>query len=200
MPHLVILGGRYNGKKIALERSEIRIGRASEGNHLVLRQESISRTHLRLLVDRSGVHVEDLGSTSGTFVNGTRLTHRHRLCDGDELRVGETSLRFQDDSRDSAPSAKVEEPKEAPAPRSPDPLPVSPPVKKSPKPPSVSPGGSERQGESFKRDESRGDFLHEELGQRGAVDQWVIHGLVILGAMGLAYLIHVLMSFWLGGD
>jgi pSer/pThr/pTyr-binding forkhead associated (FHA) protein len=200
VPHLVILGGRYNGKKIALERSEIRIGRASEGNHLVLRQESISRTHLRLLVDRSGVHVEDLGSTSGTFVNGTRLAHRQRLCDGDELRVGETSLRFQEDSGDLSPSVKVEETKEAPAPRPPDPLPASPPVKKSPKPSPVSPGWSELQGDSFKRDESRGGFLREELGQRGVVDQWVIHGLVLLGALGLAYLIHVLMSFWLAGD
>ena len=38
---------------------------------------------------------QDLGSTNGTFVNGTRSTRPRRLAPGDIVRVGETDLRYE---------------------------------------------------------------------------------------------------------
>jgi pSer/pThr/pTyr-binding forkhead associated (FHA) protein len=41
------------------------------------------------------VWLEDIGSTNGTFVNGTQVTRAHRLVPGDVVRAGETDLRFE---------------------------------------------------------------------------------------------------------
>ena len=43
---------------------------------------------------RDGVWLEDIGSTNGTFLNGTRVDRPHRLSPGDVVRVGETDLRY----------------------------------------------------------------------------------------------------------
>ena len=39
--------------------------------------------------------VDDGLSRNGTFVNGERVTRRRRLLDGDELRIGSTTIRFR---------------------------------------------------------------------------------------------------------
>jgi pSer/pThr/pTyr-binding forkhead associated (FHA) protein len=36
-----------------------------------------------------------VGSTNGTFVNGTKLDGPRKLAAGDVIRVGETDLRFE---------------------------------------------------------------------------------------------------------
>ncbi len=43
----------------------------------------------------NGVWLEDLGSTNGTYLNGIRLKKSKRLEPGDEVKVGETDLRFE---------------------------------------------------------------------------------------------------------
>jgi pSer/pThr/pTyr-binding forkhead associated (FHA) protein len=47
----------------------------------------ISRVHCRFTFDDSGLGVEDLGSTNGTFVNGQRI-ERSSLGTGDTLKIG----------------------------------------------------------------------------------------------------------------
>src|SRR6266511_3716374 len=44
---------------------------------------------------QNGVWVQDLGSTNGTYLNGTRLDRPRRLAQGDIVRVGETDLRYE---------------------------------------------------------------------------------------------------------
>jgi pSer/pThr/pTyr-binding forkhead associated (FHA) protein len=39
--------------------------------------------------------VQDLGSTNGTYLNGTRLDRPRRLSRGDIVRIGETDLRYE---------------------------------------------------------------------------------------------------------
>ena len=51
--------------------------------------------HARVEPRRDGVWVEDIGSTNGTYVNGTRLDRPQRLAPGDVVRVGETDLRYE---------------------------------------------------------------------------------------------------------
>jgi pSer/pThr/pTyr-binding forkhead associated (FHA) protein len=49
------------------------------------------------VVVRDGArYVEDLGSTNGTHVAGHALVAEHRLRVGDEVRVGETELRYEE--------------------------------------------------------------------------------------------------------
>jgi FHA domain/Protein of unknown function (DUF3662) len=70
-----------------------RIGRGDEAE-IVLLDPSVSRAHAILEVTGGGAIVRDLGSTNGTFVNGRRIA-QSALRDGDELRFGNTRLRFE---------------------------------------------------------------------------------------------------------
>lgn len=66
------------------------LGRAA-GSHFVLEAPLVSRVHCRLTASADGLAVEDLGSTNGTFVNGTRV-ERASVADGDVLRLGRAEL------------------------------------------------------------------------------------------------------------
>jgi pSer/pThr/pTyr-binding forkhead associated (FHA) protein len=62
------------------------VGRAPRAD-FVVDAPLVSRIHCRLTLQDDGVLVEDLDSTNGTFVNGTRVK-RILLASGDTLRVG----------------------------------------------------------------------------------------------------------------
>ena len=51
-----------------------------------------SSLHARVFARDGGVYVEDLGSTNGTYLNGTRLTMPAVLRPGDQVQVGNTVL------------------------------------------------------------------------------------------------------------
>ncbi len=57
----------------------------------------VSRRHAKIVSQGSQFFIEDLGSANGTFINGTvRLSQGkpHVLESGDELKLGETTLKF----------------------------------------------------------------------------------------------------------
>ena len=70
-----------------------RIGRSDE-SEVALVDPSVSRVHAVVELDGATPVVRDLGSTNGTFVNGRRI-EAHQLRDGDELRFGNTRMRFE---------------------------------------------------------------------------------------------------------
>lgn len=76
----------------ALEKRS-RIGR-SEESEIVLLDPGVSRAHAVVEVAGGEVSVRDLGSTNGTFLNGRRV-ETARLRDGDELRFGNSRMRFE---------------------------------------------------------------------------------------------------------
>lgn len=74
----------------------ITIGRSTENNNIVVNDEKVSRNHLQMVMDDDGNYsVVDLGSTNGTFVNGQRISGEVRLKLGDEVRIGQTVLPWQ---------------------------------------------------------------------------------------------------------
>jgi predicted component of type VI protein secretion system len=78
------------------ERSVVTLGRHSQSVVTVDWDPQVSRTHA--VVERVGRswYVKDDGfSQNGTFVNGGRLDGRHRLVDGDEIRIGATLVGFR---------------------------------------------------------------------------------------------------------
>jgi hypothetical protein len=77
----------YDAQGISLPPGEHTIGR-DFGSFLRIDDPAVSRAHLKLHVDKGGVKVEDLGSTNGTFLNGTLLDGTADLVDGDELTIG----------------------------------------------------------------------------------------------------------------
>jgi pSer/pThr/pTyr-binding forkhead associated (FHA) protein len=71
------------------------IGRASDNDVELSKDEFASGHHARIESQRDGVWILDLNSTNGTFVNGSRLDGRRILKEGDIVQVGDTELRFE---------------------------------------------------------------------------------------------------------
>src|SRR3954452_25131003 len=98
---LKVVAGNATGSSIALER-ELVIGRATPGDGSLGGDGEISRVHARVYRDASGqLTVEDLGSTNGTFVNGTRVAAATPLRPGDQLRVGQTTMTVEGGAGDA---------------------------------------------------------------------------------------------------
>ena len=74
-------------------KGKSRIGRGEE-SEIVLLDPSVSRAHAVVEVTAGVAVVRDLGSTNGTFVNGRRVASES-LHDGDELRLGNTRMKFE---------------------------------------------------------------------------------------------------------
>jgi len=70
-----------------------RIGR-SEDSEIALVDPSVSRAHAVVEIVEGRAMVRDLGSTNGTYLNGRRVTAQ-ALENGDELRFGNTRMRFE---------------------------------------------------------------------------------------------------------
>jgi pSer/pThr/pTyr-binding forkhead associated (FHA) protein len=71
------------------------IGRARDNTAALDGDDFASAHHARVEAQRDGIWLIDLDSTNGTFVNGERMNGRHRLHDGDVVRIGQTELRFE---------------------------------------------------------------------------------------------------------
>jgi len=66
---------------------ELTIGRAG-GCSIVLDEQYVSQVHSRLFLRDGSAFVEDLGSTNGTWVNGTRAVGQMPARVGDRIQVG----------------------------------------------------------------------------------------------------------------
>jgi adenylate cyclase len=64
---------------------------------LVITSPEMSRQHARVRVTRTKVILEDLGSTSGTFVAGSRITGAHQLHPGDSFTVATIEITLASD-------------------------------------------------------------------------------------------------------
>lgn len=77
-----------------------KIGRYDD-NDIVIDNPYVSRYHAEIITEGARHLIRDLGSMSGTFANGERITQR-RLKDGDRIRLGrERGIEFQFHSGDA---------------------------------------------------------------------------------------------------
>jgi len=86
--------GVLEGPSIRLDVGETLLGRDEGTGVLGFPSDTrVSRHHARLTVSESpwGVHIRDLNSKNGTFVNGRKVSDSH-LVDGDLIRLGESFL------------------------------------------------------------------------------------------------------------
>ena len=80
------------GDEFQLNSAPLSVGRGGQNDLVLDGDEFASARHARIEVRGDGVWVQDLESTNGTFVNGSRVAGAQRLGAGDVLRVGETDL------------------------------------------------------------------------------------------------------------
>ncbi len=85
---LILSKGTPSAREHELIKAETVIGRDSTVD-ITFASPGVSRRHARVLREGDTYVVEDLGSSNGTFVNGTRLTGRQILKSGDEIRLGQ---------------------------------------------------------------------------------------------------------------
>jgi len=102
-PTLTVLTGADFGEFFVINESSLILGRSTQAD-IRIDDASISRQHARIVCQGALVFIEDLGSANGTQVNGTLITERTAIADGDKLTLGKmVTLRFSyQDSTDEA--------------------------------------------------------------------------------------------------
>lgn len=73
-------------------RSNLTIGRKSE-NSISLSDQHVSGSHARVFIRNTGIFIEDLDSTNGTYVNGNRIKGKQKLSNKDEIRIGTSTFK-----------------------------------------------------------------------------------------------------------
>ncbi len=71
------------------------IGRDAQSGIRLDHDEYVSSRHARIEPRPEGAWVDDLGSTNGTFVNGSRLKKGRIAKAGDVIKIGATELQVQ---------------------------------------------------------------------------------------------------------
>ena len=96
-PRLVVLSSPiYPPGTLVRLADDVAFGRAAENDVVLEGDPYASSKHSAVLVREGRRVVRDLGSTNGTFVGGAPLAGEHVLRTGDELRIGETELRYEE--------------------------------------------------------------------------------------------------------
>jgi pSer/pThr/pTyr-binding forkhead associated (FHA) protein len=108
-PRLAVLAGPMQGEELPLA-DELLIGRSFGEPGALGGDRLLSRRHARIGRGPGGVFfVEDMGSTNGTLLGGERVRGAQPLKDGDEIKVGSSTLRAVDVPR-ARLAAELDEP------------------------------------------------------------------------------------------
>ncbi len=97
-----VIGGK---KGIPLNKNVINIGRHSD-NDLILDDLHVSRHHAQLRVINQQFVIFDVGSSSGLFLNGKKIS-KATLQAGDVIRLGVTKLIYVQDSTGEYPTTAM---------------------------------------------------------------------------------------------
>ncbi|MBI5521367.1 MAG: FHA domain-containing protein [Desulfarculus sp.] len=120
LAQLRVLSGEQTGQVFSLGPGISLVGRAPECA-VRLADPSVSRRHAEISVDGQGFSVRDLGSTSGTLLEG-RSIEQARLAPGQSLSFGTVTIELlpplsgPDDTRAKASPLAAQEPESPPAP------------------------------------------------------------------------------------
>jgi transcriptional regulator with GAF, ATPase, and Fis domain len=80
-------------RRMEVRQATFRVG-SHEGNDLVVSDEAVSRIHFEVSADPRGFRLRDLGSTNGTFVDGTRVIDAY-LRPTCRINAGLSTLHFE---------------------------------------------------------------------------------------------------------
>jgi len=98
LPRLSINRPGTAPEEFELSKSPVMVGRVKSNDIVIVGDTAVSREHCRFVQDPEGSSfiVEDLGSSNGTFVNGTSLKTKEpvKLRGGDKVQVGSTLMIF----------------------------------------------------------------------------------------------------------
>lgn len=99
---LVVLEGGAAGSEYVLSQESYVIGRG-DGADITFADEAMSGSHAAIELGVEGYKVRDMGSTNGTFVNGSPV-QAAELKHGDKITVGEHTLQYLLEKKERAGS------------------------------------------------------------------------------------------------
>lgn len=100
---LVVVGGVADRREVHLRSLPLTIGRGKDVS-LTLSHQLVSRKHCRIFTENDLLHVEDLNSLNGTYVNNKQIDGIQTLEPGQLLTLGNVTFRAV---YKSAPSAET---------------------------------------------------------------------------------------------
>lgn len=93
---LEIINGAQSGEKFSIDEFPLSIGRSDGNNIQIMDDQMVSRIHCTIyLGDDDSLHLSDLNSTNGTYVNSKILTSPVLLKSSDKIMLGNTILIFK---------------------------------------------------------------------------------------------------------
>jgi pSer/pThr/pTyr-binding forkhead associated (FHA) protein len=91
---LLITAGAKAGLEVTLPEEFLTIGRSSESG-LVIRDDYTSTNHARLIKSEKGWILEDLDSTNGTLLDGSRVTEPTQVPLNVPITIGTTTFELR---------------------------------------------------------------------------------------------------------
>lgn len=172
---LKMRAGATPGEIYPLDQEETMVGR-DLANDIAISDPEVSRRHARFVMKEGIVFVEDLGSTNGTFLNGTRLSSPQPLRPGDTITFGDKIvMTFEEAGLEMEPPVEVSEDTPAKQPlyeqEVPAPVTYEPPLE----PAAYEPPAPQSRAA---RSQQRADYPEEE--RRGGFPTWLIVLLVAI--------------------
>ena len=92
MPKLTVLTEGIEPTSFELTKEVTSVGRVDE-NDITIAHQSISGNHAELVLRGEDVHVRDVGSTNGTYINGNKVAESP-LQPNEVLTFGEVELKI----------------------------------------------------------------------------------------------------------
>ncbi len=89
---IIVVDGPNRGTKLTLDKNVTGIGKR-DTNDLILSDKTVSRNHIEIKYSADSFILSDLGSTNGSFLNGSRVKEAY-LSPGDLIKIGNTTLEF----------------------------------------------------------------------------------------------------------
>lgn len=94
------------GRSVAVGDRPLIIGRTSTC-HVCCNATEVSRTHCAIVARGRKAFIHDLGSTSGTFVNGGRVGREQEVRPGDRIRIGRVEFELRPCPTDQQPASAL---------------------------------------------------------------------------------------------
>ncbi|MBG6073485.1 MULTISPECIES: FHA domain-containing protein [unclassified Polaromonas] len=97
MPKMIIYLDGAVLKEVQLTKDRTSLGRRPY-NDIVIDNMAVSGEHAVVQMSGSEVHVEDLNSTNGTYVNGKTVKKQQQLHHGDTVEIGKYKIQYVDEA------------------------------------------------------------------------------------------------------
>jgi hypothetical protein len=85
---LIVSGGPQDGATVTCSGSLVEVLGSSTDSRLPLPLANVAPSHAQLQWDGQNLYLQDMGSATGTYVNGERIEERRALLEGDRVYLG----------------------------------------------------------------------------------------------------------------